>query len=51
MKHLPSARTGSGLAGVLVIYVADLVAVTNAIFSAGVAATTHVPGGLARTGS
>lgn len=51
MTQHVSARTGSSLAGGVLIYVAGLVAVTNAVFTAGVATTTHVPGGLARTGT
>ncbi len=47
-----SARTSSGAAGLLLAYVAALLAVTNLIFSAGAtAASTPLPGTVVRTGT
>jgi hypothetical protein len=51
MTRLLSPRAGSGAAGLFLVYLACLVAVTNLIFTADVTATTRVPGGVARTGT
>jgi len=51
MTSTLSARAGSGLVGLGVAYVAALLAVTNLIFSAGVTASTRLPGTVVRTGT
>src|SRR5690348_17492935 len=52
MTRTLSARTSSGAAGLVIAYVAALLAVTNLIFSAGAtAASTPLPGTVVRTGT
>src|SRR5205823_14094239 len=51
MTSTLSARAGSGLVGLGVAYVAALLAVTTLISSAGVTASTRLPGTVVRTGT